>query len=804
MAKIPFTVSARTAKLIGQENFATAEGAIVELVKNGYDADAENCIIIFKNHDQYAHQPVLYIIDNGVGMTQDVIKNQWMKIGTDGKLKNFRSEKERVKTGAKGIGRFALDRLAHESEMNTISKKPIEKSTWKVKWSDFEKLGIAIDEVKADLDYNDNLDLKSILLHEFEQFKQIKEVINEVNFQSGTILKVSPLKDSWEESSIKSLFDNLEVLIPPKEQPEFAVHLFSTDQPDEFGQVNSAYYDDFDYRVSAKYLPEEEHSIEFEVTRNELDVDRLEESYKEVFEYESMKKFPYQLENFKKKTFCFKQKLIDISGFSEVDEELVNKIGAFDFTFYFLKKTLGKKADTKRFPYKSISTANRKSWLDKFGGVKIFRDDFRVRPYGEDGQDWLDLGKRESASPGGPGQKIGGYKIGPDQIAGTVSISRIANASFQDKSGREGIQENDAFDLFKVILTEIIAVFERDRNVVMYNLDQLDKKRNKDEAEKRKAQEEADIILQEEEEKQKKKGQSGNQRKSEQQGSDSDEKRGSTERERLFARTTKMFEQEIEERDEEIRFLRGLASVGLIISSFAHELKSLRTRLSPRTDFLINELKKHITHEQLKSVDKQENPFFMIQLMKEEDLKLKHWLDYSLSTLKRDKRKRTNINIGEYFEKFQNIWNNAIKQRKVKIIQKGSKDTMNVIRAFEVDLDAIFNNLLSNSLTALKGIKSKQVTIEWKAVKDSVEIVFKDNGSGLAPEYQSDPDKIFEYSESSKRDKKGEKIGTGMGLYIARLVINDYNDADLKLMKVKEGFAMKIILPKRKAHTEND
>lgn len=48
MAQVSFTVSARTAKLIGQENFATAEGAIVEIVKNSYDADARNCVIIFE------------------------------------------------------------------------------------------------------------------------------------------------------------------------------------------------------------------------------------------------------------------------------------------------------------------------------------------------------------------------------------------------------------------------------------------------------------------------------------------------------------------------------------------------------------------------------------------------------------------------------------------------------------------------------------------------------------------------------------------------------------------------------------
>lgn len=130
----------------------------------------------------------------------------------------------------------------------------------------------------------------------------------------------------------------------------------------------------------------------------------------------------------------------------------------------------------KKYPYKTFSTANRKAWLKKFGGVKIFRDDFRIRPYGENGEDWLKLGERQSQSPGGAGQRLGGYRIGPNQIAGTINISRVYNISFQDKSGREGIIENDVFELFKNVIKEIIAFFEKDRNIIMYNLSELYKK----------------------------------------------------------------------------------------------------------------------------------------------------------------------------------------------------------------------------------------------------------------------------------------------------------------------------------------
>ena len=108
--KIPFAISARTAHLIGMENFANAEGAIVELVKNAYDADAETCVVVADIREDKAKSK-LFIIDNGSGMTDEIIVKHWMTIGTDDKLLNARSSsKKRVKSGAKGIGRFALNR----------------------------------------------------------------------------------------------------------------------------------------------------------------------------------------------------------------------------------------------------------------------------------------------------------------------------------------------------------------------------------------------------------------------------------------------------------------------------------------------------------------------------------------------------------------------------------------------------------------------------------------------------------------------------------------------------------------------
>ena len=91
MSQIPFTVSARTAKLIGQENFSNAEGAIIELVKNTYDADSQYCFILFENIGTL--NATIYIIDFGCGMNDTTIQNCWMTIGTDDKLFNIKSAK---------------------------------------------------------------------------------------------------------------------------------------------------------------------------------------------------------------------------------------------------------------------------------------------------------------------------------------------------------------------------------------------------------------------------------------------------------------------------------------------------------------------------------------------------------------------------------------------------------------------------------------------------------------------------------------------------------------------------------------
>lgn len=840
--KIPFKVSARTAKLIGLENFSTEEGAIIELVKNTYDADARNCILIFDlkikkettvNEDGTEveiekfekENSSIYIIDNGIGMNDRIIQNQWMTIGTDNKLYEHTTEAGRVKTGAKGIGRFALNRLGMLTDMTSLptllevidTDNPIEESTeevfniklipnsdnvgfeWTVDWKDFDKKGATVSDIEAVLSGKENLNLKQDLLDRFSSYPKIKEVLDDVDFKSGTVIEITELNDDWNEDKLRKLFGNLEMLLPPEEQNDFGIDFFLLSDLEDFGAVKRAYYDDYDYKLKATYNQHDDKTLKVEISRNELDIDALENRYTEVFEFDMMKNSPYTLEDFKKEKIELNIPIEKLTT-EKVDKDLLDKVGKFGFTFYFLKNTISddkEDGDLKKYPYKKIDSANRKSWLKKFGGIKIFRDDFRIRPYGENGDDWLRLGERQAQSPGGAGQRLGGYRIRPNQIAGTIKISRLHNESFQDKSGREGIIENDEFELFKNILLEIIGLFEKDRNVVMYNLSQLHSMRNEEAEKLRRGKEEAERIRKQKEEREENKDST----ESHGDNKSSEENKEYSETEENMADAILILEKDNEKKDEELRLLRSLASVGLIISSFAHEVRSLRARLIPRTKYLVDELKNHLNEEELeKNLDKDDNPFYMIDLMRDEDVKLKHWLDYSLSTLKIDKRERKNLDFSQYFENFKANWSKALEQRNITLELHKLDDNEHIIRAFEVNMDSIFNNLLSNSINAHYGYnkEQKKIEISWQRKGNDIEILFSDNGKGLDEKYKDNPEEIFNLNESSKTDNKGNKVGTGLGLYIVKSIIEEYNNSSISIIKIENGLTFKITFKTRK------
>ena len=214
MAKVSFNVDAYTARLIGRENVAKLNGAVLELVKNTYDADASICFLYYDESTEH-----LYIGDNGHGMSPDIIKKHWMTIGCSAKKTSFISKAGRVQTGAKGIGRFALDRIADQCTMLTAAEGRY--FLWRVDWRDFDKES-AITQVSADLDET------SVTFFDFA--KKIKnstlsKLIAEKFKDQGTIFKLSLLRDKWDSALITDIKNELVTLIPGDLSQTFNIFL---------------------------------------------------------------------------------------------------------------------------------------------------------------------------------------------------------------------------------------------------------------------------------------------------------------------------------------------------------------------------------------------------------------------------------------------------------------------------------------------------------------------------------------------------------------------------------------------------
>ena len=777
---LQFNVSARTAKLIGLENFANAEGAIIELVKNAYDADSETCVVIFDIKNT-RRDSAIYIVDTGIGMNDEIIVKHWMTIGTDDKLKNLKtSEKGRVKSGAKGIGRFALNKLGRQSSMITFPKTGGNGFFWSIDWCDFDKEGYNLSDINAELVEVDNAFLTDKITEYGISGLDIIHKLSHGGFH-GTIFQITNLNDDWDEDAIKSLNQNLETLVPSHLSSDFSMYLYSLGDLEKYGLIKNAGYDDFDYKIEASFLGKENRKIKINITRKELNLSLLESTYRDLFSMPDMKSFPYRLEDFQAKTF---EKEIELND--HIKSDLLSRIGQFNFVFYFIKNEVKDDADEyadKKYPYNSINSRQRKRWLKKYSGIKIFRDDFRVRPYFTTSFGIMIItGKRQSQSPAGVGRKKGGYRIRPNQISGAVFISRLYNEVFDDRSSREGIQENDEFRLLKNILLRIIEEFELDRNIVMYNLSSLYKSKHPEET---KASEIAKKVLSEED-KQPDKQQNEN-------SFSNDEELKS------LAKGYQALQDDLFDKEEENRMLRSLASTGVAVASFTHELNGISESLLPRTDLLKSALESFVSESDIEVENKLDNPYYLIELIKKQDTKLHQWLDYSLNAIKRNKRDRTDTSIKDYFARYMDSWIVALSQKNIHIEvfpnpREALLDCM--LNCYEMDLDSIFNNFLTNSVASL--IRSsrvdKKIHVKWKIDAQFLVIDFLDNGLGIADEYKDDPYRIFNAFETSSCDNKGNKIGTGMGLFIVKSVIDSYPDASVSLINGLDcGFGIRVM-----------
>lgn len=772
MAKVPFNVDAYTARLIGRENVSKLEGAVIELIKNTYDADASVCLLYY---DEISD--VLYIADNGVGMTQDIIIRHWMTIGRSSKKKIYVTNAGRIQTGAKGIGRFALDRIAEKCTMLTGTKESNDKIIWTVDWSQF-KGEVNITEVTADIE---NVSIS------FEEFinqcnnHEVVKLIKQKWKNSGTIFKLSYLHEKWDENLIRNIRENLSSLIPYELGEIYKIYCFdngtSIHDAEVFSSVDAFSYDyKIEYEVGNS---EDGQDVHYKIWRDEFDFGSKED---EVLLGAGL---------INEKKYFHGQPIEKDCLFRNIVPDINNSIGYFKGVLYFSKINTTSR-DRERFYQKDIS--NRTDVRDTFGGLKIYRDSFRVRPYGDprsSSYDWLQLARRKNASPAGVGTEKGIWRVSADQMLGSIFISRM-NISLPDQSNREGIVETKEFQLLKEFTLKMIELLEQDRqyvcrklNVLYENTHQTEKieKDIREKAEQKKINNEAT-------------GDKANPDKSKQeekgQNSDALDDTSNLSVDPIEAqKVIEAKDEQIEELQNELKMLRALATTGIVTNTYIHEFKTLTHKLNMK----IAMAKEAI--DQYHDIEEAGDYISQADIVREA---FTSWFQVTIESVKSDKRRRRKVDIAKAIASLSESWNQTLSNKDIRIQFKNAQNDEIVLKCFPYEIETIINNLVTNSVASFEriGTDNKDILINISENEEYVYIDYSDTGAGLIEIYKNDPEKILQAFETSKRNAAGELIGTGMGMWIVNNTVLEYRGKiDLeKNIKTNSGFYATISLRK--------
>lgn len=815
MEKIKFNVSSKTARLIGRENISDSNGAIIELVKNAYDADAEsvyinfdiiyenipNEIIISENKKYFSDEEYdillssynqdgdilkkkdnlsleqesilknllfsknkIIILDNGSGMNETIIKTVWMNIGTSDKEINTFSRKGRIKTGAKGIGRFALEKLSQKTIV--YSKHDKDKLVyWDLDWTQFDNKDL-LNEINANVN---TLDLKfEDIVSQHVDLSELK--LKNINLNSGTLIILLGTREIWGDRVYNRINNNLKSINPFGNVDKFDVYINNNRKKEYnyFPQNKFLSEDDYDYIINAEYDGEEKISIT--LTRNEVNLlakveqriinDKTYEfNIEDFWKRDAFKNYPYRKEDYSS-ILVENYKVLDLIKNTTLDE--VKRIGKFSLQLYFLKS--GKS----EFSFvKDIKVNKRKQLLSSFSGIKIYRDNFKVRPYGEEGPmyDWLQLGSRVQSSPAGITHPNGAWRVNTYQLIGNVKISRIDNPNLEDMANREGLTLNDTYYLFVELIQNIISKFEYDRQYVYREYGAWIKK-NIDCITPTGAIEQS--VLEEKE---------GN-RKVESEFSEDEY------REAIY-HTVNDKKQYIDTQ----RILMNFSSVGVTANTFAHEMKSISTNLSTRN----NQLKICVDYILgNKDYDGLEfyNPYTVIDSGEQNDILLSKWLKLIMDSVSKVNSIKEKISLSEFFNELNDDWTGLLQKKSINLIINNENDYYIVCE--KTDLYLIFNNLILNSAFFLEreiNGSERNITISLSEEKDYIIFEFENNGPKLDKKYTSTPDIIFTAGETTKEN------GTGLGLWICKDAVQR-NNGEIHVVPCDLGFKIKIKWPR--------
>ncbi len=738
---VSFAITARIAMQLGRESISNSIVAIIELVKNAYDADADNIRISFYGLD--TDDPILVVEDDGNGMSLQQLREIWLVIGTDNKLVTQKSkQKKRILTGEKGLGRLGLDRLCESTSIQTFNKDDNFGTEIEIDWKKYE---------------HTNAKLESI---EHQMYQISKQMLDPISRKpsykaNGTRLILRGLKDAWEDHDLRALYNELTLLVSPfSGVNDFSISFFC----DTFEELNG--------KVASENLLD---AAEWKV------VSTLDFKGNDAFVHHIMSSSIFEA------TFEFPE--ITWSTTFQEGTSHIPACGSLRFEFYYIPR--------EDMPILSLKKAQVEKFLNSNQGVRIYRDDFRVMPYGKpSGEgDWLNLGLRRTRSPGSVRGTMGGWKLGYNQVVGAVFIEREKNNALLDQTNREGIVEGPAFYDLRKFALHAIEFFERKRQQFekaqgVPKDDDFEKARVEIETSTKASIEAVDELKDTVNSVVQILSQASTSSPISENTSFTISSKLTEVYDELAKRITvqqniqeqliKAADKREEERQEEFQkqkdTLGNLASLGILSTAFGHETEAASNLMVTNT----NELKFHVKDLYWMPPDTLEAITEILEDIEHGAKRIHTFASFTLRNVSRDKRQRTKVYLDTVIKKVFESFSDALsKERNIKISIETSSE-LPAISAFAIDWESILVNFITNAIYALDDTpeSNRNIRVRLHEENNHLHLAFADSGHGLA---SGTADSIFLPTFSTKRDRRGNVIGTGMGLAIVQNFVESYN-----------------------------
>ncbi len=462
MANPHFDISAAVVRQLGDELVSDEVTAIVELVKNAYDADANYAHVVVNTADtppcEMSKFPkscgYVTIEDDGMGMNRIDIERGWLMISLSGKrvmkASGRTTPKGRTPLGDKGLGRLSTQKLGRNLELYPREDGKDETLQVAFAWDAFTD-DKSLSEVPVSIE------------------PAVKCARNK-----GTMLVISGLRNGeiWRGLSVEKLIADLSQIISPfVEARPFLVTLRIDGRPIDLGQISakvrSASVGKFsiDFTDSIMSLTGKFRLVKL---RGNQDIDSYEkllarDNGHAFYDYLKARKGPpasftlsddpnYFLE------FDYHLPLSALGGVEKVlsDEPDALPIDADPGPFHAEIDEFLLKGDDVGVKLSGLSNANEvRQIVQLHAGIKVFRDGFAIKPYGLNGEDWLRLSAQQTSASSY-------YGLRPQNVIGFVSISEEKNRQLREKTDREGFVSNPYSQNFRRLMgqaVDVIGVF---------------------------------------------------------------------------------------------------------------------------------------------------------------------------------------------------------------------------------------------------------------------------------------------------------------------------------------------------------